>query len=152
MIPALAKLLPSALRAQATGASVQQAVRGFKAVADVEINFNDRETLKKYVGVRDFLSKEPGTKGKFIEALRELMEAVKVLPDRSDYRKAVEATAQYRLNVCEANEADTAIEEVLDAHLEELISECKEEMKLIPLISGRSWGQAVQPMMFCIII
>mmetsp|Transcript_12404 Transcript_12404/g.30478 ORF Transcript_12404/g.30478 Transcript_12404/m.30478 type:complete len:165 (-) Transcript_12404:407-901(-) len=139
MLPALAKLLPPALRASST-AQAAASVRGFKAVADVEINFNDRETLKKYVGVRDHLSKEAGSKGKFIAALREVLEAVKVLPTQSDYRNAVEATVGYRLKVCEANDSDAAIEDVLDAHLEELIKECKEEIKLIPLIAqNKPW-------------
>lgn len=111
------------------------ATRSFRAVADVEVNLNDRETLKKYVGIRDHLSRERGTKAKLLESLTQLLEAVKVLPEKSDYRRAVEATAQYRIKVCEAN-SDPDIEEVLDAHIEELISECKEEMKLIPLISG----------------
>lgn len=137
MLSALAKLVPSALRASSIpAASSVQAVRQFRAVADVEINFNDRETLKKYVGVRDHLSKEAGSKGKFIEALREVLESVKALPDKSDYRKALEATSSYRLKVCEANDSDAAIEEVLDAHMEELIVECKEELKLIPLMKG----------------
>lgn len=131
MIRNLTKFLPNALR---TTTAQPEAFRAFRAIADVEINLNDRETLKKYVGVRDHLSKEPGTKGKFIEALRELLDAVKALPERADYRKAIEATVQYRLKVCEVNDSDAAIEEVLDAHLEELIVECKEEMKLIPLI------------------
>lgn len=122
-------LLPPALRLGGASRSA------FRAVADVEINLNDRETLKKYVGVRDHLSKDPGTKGKFIVALQEVLEAVKVLPDVSDYRKAVEATAQYKLKVCEANDSDAAVEEVLDSHLEELIQECKEEIKLIPLLA-----------------
>lgn len=136
MFPALAKLLPSALRVT-NNAQAAVSVRGFMAVADVEINLGDRETLKKYVGVRDFLSKDAGTKGKFMLALREVLEAVKVLPAQSDYRNAVEATVGYRLKVCEANDSDTAIEEVLDAHLEELIHECKEEIRLIPLIARK---------------
>ncbi len=38
--------------------------------------------------------------------------------------------------VCEANAAEGDIEEVLDTHIEELIKECKEEIKLIPLMNG----------------
>ncbi|GAX73633.1 hypothetical protein CEUSTIGMA_g1084.t1 [Chlamydomonas eustigma] len=137
MIRQLSKFLPFSLRASSYS---EQSLRAFKAVADVEIDFNNRETLKKYVGVRDHLSREPGTKGKFIEALLELKEAVGVLPVSADYRRALEATVAYRLKVCEQNEADAAVEEVLDAHLEELIKECKEEIRLIPLIqSNKPW-------------
>ncbi|KXZ49214.1 hypothetical protein GPECTOR_22g805 [Gonium pectorale] len=109
---------------------------GFKAVADVEIDFNNRELLKKYVGIRDHLSREPGTRGKLIEALSEVLSAIKAAPETSDYRRAVEATCQYRLKVCQENESDAAVEEVLDAHLEELIKECREEARLVPHVVG----------------
>eukprot|EP00195_Chlamydomonas_chlamydogama_P012220 CAMPEP_0202900280 /NCGR_PEP_ID=MMETSP1392-20130828/10841_1 /ASSEMBLY_ACC=CAM_ASM_000868 /TAXON_ID=225041 /ORGANISM="Chlamydomonas chlamydogama, Strain SAG 11-48b" /LENGTH=166 /DNA_ID=CAMNT_0049586637 /DNA_START=82 /DNA_END=582 /DNA_ORIENTATION=+ len=139
MIRGLAKLLPNSLRVTSLSFEPFQVARTFKAVADVEIDFNNRETLKKYVGVRDHLSKEPGTKGKFMEALIDLKNAVASLPT-SDYRKAIEATVQYRLKVCEQNESDAAIEEVLDAHLEELIKECHEEVRLLPLIKeNKPW-------------
>lgn len=116
------------------------AARGFKAVADVEIDFNNREVFKKYIGIRDHLSKEPGTRGKLMEALSELVTALKVLPEKSDYRKAVESTCAYRIKVCEQNETDGDIEEVLDAHLEELIYECREELRLIPVMSSEYQG------------
>eukprot|EP00798_Chlamydomonas_sp_ICE-L_P018655 gene18655-25172_t len=134
MIRNLGKLLPSAFRQTGAFVAPFPADRGFKAVADVEIDFNNPETLKKYVGVRDHLSKEPGTKGRFIQALTDLAEAVKILPSTSDYRRAVEATIQHRLKVCSQNEADGAVEEVLDSHLEELIKECKEEARLLPVM------------------
>ena len=49
----LVGLLPSSLRAASSNLHQQHALflRSFKAVADVEINLEDRETLKKYVGV-----------------------------------------------------------------------------------------------------
>ena len=135
MLRQLCTLLPAGARVVAQTPAAA-AVRGFRAVADVEIDFSNREVLKKYVGIRDHLSKEPGTKGKLLEALTELLTAVKAIPDSSDYRKAVEATVQYRMKVCKENEADAAVEEVLDAHMEELIKEAKEEMRLIPIITG----------------
>ena len=136
MIRNLIRLLPQSLRGASPCATSEHCIRSFRAVADVEIDFNDRETLKKYVGVRDHLSREPGTKGRFMEALLELKAAVAALPATADYRRAVEATVAYRLKVCEQNEADAAVEEVLDAHLEELIKECKDEVRLLPLIQG----------------
>ena len=66
MIRNLARLLPASLRfgPQASvaveGGALAGALREFRAVADVEIDFSNRETLKKYVGVRDHLSREPG--------------------------------------------------------------------------------------------
>jgi NADH dehydrogenase (ubiquinone) 1 alpha subcomplex subunit 5 len=64
------------------------------------------------------------------------MEVVQLLPASSDYRRAVEATCSYRLQVIGANSSDADVEEVLDAHLEELVAECKEEGKLVPLLAG----------------
>ncbi len=151
-------LVPLALRASPHASACQQQLlasacsRGFKAVADVEVNLADRETLKKYVGVRDHLSKQPATKATLIAALRELLEAVKVLPEASDYRKAVEADSNYRLKVIEANTSDAAIEEVLDVHLEEAVNEAQQEIKLIPVIQGerpRAAGAAPQPPRDC---
>nr|7ARC_V Chain V, B13 [Polytomella sp. Pringsheim 198.80]7ARD_V Chain V, B13 [Polytomella sp. Pringsheim 198.80] len=113
--------------------------RTFKAVADVEIDFSNRAVLKKYVGV-DHLSKEQGTKAKFIVSLNSLLEAVKSVPETAEYRKAIEATCQYRLKVCGENNSDAAIEEVLDAHLEELIAESKEELRILPvLLESKPW-------------
>lgn len=144
MIRSLARFLPSlssSIGSQAGSVSeLGASKREFRAVADVEIDFTDRETLKKYVGVRDHLSREPGTKGRFIEALQELKAAVAALPASADYRRAVEATVAYRLQVCEKNASDAEVEEVLDAHLEELIKECKEEVRLLPLLqSSKPW-------------
>jgi hypothetical protein len=53
-LPHLTSLLPSCLRAASQFQQQQQQqllLRSFRAVADVEINLEDRETLKKYVGV-----------------------------------------------------------------------------------------------------
>jgi NADH dehydrogenase (ubiquinone) 1 alpha subcomplex subunit 5 len=122
--------------ARAVPAMDTTVLRGFRAVADVEVNLANRETLKKYVGVRDHLQKEPATRGSLAAALRELLEAVQVLPASSEYRRAVEATSNYRLKVVDANASEADVEEVLDAHLEELVAECKEEIKLLPLLAG----------------
>mmetsp|Transcript_602 Transcript_602/g.1649 ORF Transcript_602/g.1649 Transcript_602/m.1649 type:complete len:169 (-) Transcript_602:387-893(-) len=141
MIRSLAQFLPLGLRQGSTTPSeILLATRAFRAVADVEIDFSDRETLKKYVGVRDHLSREPGTRSRFMDALLELKSAATALPATADYRKAVEATVTYRLKVCKENESDGAVEEVLDAHLEELIKECKEEIRLIPMMqNSKPW-------------
>lgn len=137
MIRSLARFLPTGLRlGPAASESLSSEARAFRAVADVEIDFSDRETLKKYVGVRDHLSREPGTKSRFMDALLELRSAASTLPATADYKRALEATIDYRLKVCKENEADAAVEEVLDAHLEELINECKEEVRLIPIMQS----------------
>ncbi|KAG2495091.1 hypothetical protein HYH03_006702 [Edaphochlamys debaryana] len=139
MLRQLGCVLPGTLRS-AFGAAPVALSRSFKAVADVEMDFSNRETLKKYVGIRDHLSREPGTRAKLIEALTEVLTAIKSVPEASDYRKAVEATTQYRLKVCNQNDSDGAVEEVLDAHLEELIKEAKEEARMVPLmLTNKPW-------------
>ncbi|EFJ49631.1 NADH:ubiquinone oxidoreductase 18 kDa subunit [Volvox carteri f. nagariensis] len=139
MLRQLSFLLPGTLRSSC-GIAPVAFTRSFKAVADVEIDFNNREVLKKYVGIRDHLSKKPGTRGALIEALSSVLNAIKAAPEASDYRKAVEATCSYRMKVCQENESDAAIEEVLDAHLEELIKECKEEERLVSyMLESKAW-------------
>lgn len=99
------------------------------------LNITDRATFKKFIGIEDALGAEPDARGKLTSMLHELLDSVKALPDNSDYRRAVEATTQYRLKVLEQNESDLAVEEVLDSHMEELILETKEELHLVPLMS-----------------
>lgn len=94
------------------------------------------QVLKKFIGVEDNLGKEEDARGKLQGMLQQILDALKGLPETADYRRAVEATTAYRLKVLEANDSDAAVEEVLDSHMEELILECKEELRLIPLMTG----------------
>lgn len=87
------------------------------------------------MGIEDNLGVYPDARGTLSGLLNDLIAAVKQLPDTSDYRRAVEATAEYRLKVLEQNDSNQAVEEVLDAHMEELILEIKEELSLVPLMS-----------------
>lgn len=101
-----------------------------------ELNLTDRATFKKFIGIEDALGAEQDARGKLSFLLNELLQRVQTLPDTSDYRRAVEATTQYRLKVLKQNKSDLAVEEVLDSHMEELILETKEEIQLVPLMSG----------------
>ena len=94
------------------------------------------KVLKKFIGVEDNLGKEADARGKLSGLLGEILDGLKALPESSDYRRAVEATVQYRVKVLAENESDAAVEEVLDSHLEEVILECKEELNLLPLMQG----------------
>lgn len=129
MLRRAVQLLPSGLRAlsEQDGPSLQRLY---------SVNLTDRATFKKFIGIEDALGAEPDARGKLTSMLNELLETVKGLPDSSDYRRAVEATTQYRLKVLEQNDSDLAVEEVLDSHMEELILETKEELQLVPLMSG----------------
>jgi hypothetical protein len=110
-----------------------------------EINLSDQKVLKKFIGIEDNLGAYPDARGSLIDGLKDLIKSVEVLPASSDYRRAIEATAQYRLKVLAENESDLAAEEVLDSHLEELILECREELNLLPLMTGAYNVQAPLP-------
>jgi NADH dehydrogenase (ubiquinone) 1 alpha subcomplex subunit 5 len=129
MLRALASGLPSGWRAASQAFCVS--TRNY-----ADLNLSDPKVFKKFVGIEDSLGSMPNARGKLQENLEYLLDAVKELPESSDYRRAVEATTQYRLKVLASNDSDQAVEEVLDSHLEELIIECRDELSLIPLMSG----------------
>jgi hypothetical protein len=105
------------------------------------VNVTDRATFKKFIGIEDALGAEPEARAKLSSMLNELLQSLTALPESSDYRRAVEATTQYRLKVLEQNESDLAVEEVLDSHMEELILETKEELQLVPLMTDwKPWS------------
>jgi hypothetical protein len=105
-----------------------------------DLNLSDPQILKKFMGVEEHLGVFPDSRSTLSGMLNELLEALKQLPDSSDYRRAVEATVQYRLKVLEQNDSNLAVEEVLDAHMEELILETKEELGLVPLMTSKQQG------------
>eukprot|EP00882_Tetradesmus_deserticola_P005320 GHRQ01005599.1.p1 GENE.GHRQ01005599.1~~GHRQ01005599.1.p1 ORF type:complete len:162 (+),score=57.10 GHRQ01005599.1:232-717(+) len=129
MLRRAACLLPSSLRAisQAAGPSMQ---RGY-----ADLNLSDPQILKKFMGVEEHLGVYADSRSALSGVLHDLQEALEQLPESSDYRRAVEATVQYRLKVLEQNDSNLAVEEVLDAHMEELIAETKEELGLVPLMT-----------------
>lgn len=139
MLRTLAKLVVpvSALRC-APAASVG-AVRGFRNVYEGEIDFNDPETMKRYVGVLDTLTTKRATRESFEREVRKLLAKAQELPE-SNYRKTVEAACEYRLKVIESNKDAQAIEEVLDAHLEELEHEVFIEARMLPFMAEhKAW-------------
>lgn len=101
-----------------------------------ELIKSDRKLWKKFIGVEDNLEPEKDARGRCLHLLSQLVTAAGALPETSDYRRALEATCKYRLKVLEHNDSDAAVEEVLDAHLEEIILECKEELGLVSLMQG----------------
>ncbi|GBF95948.1 NADH:ubiquinone oxidoreductase 18 kDa subunit [Raphidocelis subcapitata] len=129
MLARLARALPAGLRASPLSALQQQ------AAAFSDLNLSDRATLKKFVGIEDLLGREADARGTLASLLQQLRDAVGALPADADYRRAIEATVAYRLKVLEANDSDAAVEEVLDAHLEELILEAREEINLVPIMA-----------------
>lgn len=80
----------------------------------------------------------------FIAAQQRILEAIEAVPADAAYRKSVEATAQYRLNVAESTEDETAIEnEIGFGQLEELIISAEEELELINFYAAnKGWELA----------
>lgn len=128
MLRQVALSLPSSLRVTSQLVIQRHFAEGFTT--------SDPKLFKKFIGVEDNLGAGPDARGKLNGLLNELLDALKVLPESSDYRRAVEATAKYRLKVLELNDSDLAAEEVLDSHLEEIILECNEELALLPIMTG----------------
>jgi NADH dehydrogenase (ubiquinone) 1 alpha subcomplex subunit 5 len=79
-----------------------------------DFDFSNRETLKKYVGVRDHLSRQPGTKSPFMNA--PLSSRLQRRPPR--HRRLPARCRGHGLQAegLAENESDGAVEEVLDAH------------------------------------
>jgi hypothetical protein len=129
MLRRAVQLLPSSLRAL----SQPSLQRGF-----ADLNLSDPAILKKFVGIEEALGVVADPRGELTDLLNQLLTDLKALPESSDYRRAVEATTQYRLKVLQQNDSNQAAEEVLDAHLEELMLETREEIALVPLMSSES--------------
>jgi NADH dehydrogenase (ubiquinone) 1 alpha subcomplex subunit 5 len=132
MLRRAVQLLPSSLRALAPQPS--STTRWY--AAGLNPNLTDPATFKKFIGIEDALGDVSDPRGAFEGLLQQLMQRLQALPESSDYRRATEATTQYRLKVLQQNESDAAVEEVLDSHLEELILETKEELALVPLMES----------------
>ena len=127
MLRRAVQLLPSSLRAL----SQPTLQRGY-----ADLNLQDPATFKKFIGIEDALGVYADPRAELTDLLQQLMAQLSTLPEDSDYRRATEATAQYRLKVLEQNDSNQAVEEVLDAHMEELMLEAREEMSLVPLMSS----------------
>ena len=64
--------------------------------------------------------------------LHEVLDAVKVIPEDAEYRRAVERTCHKRLSLLESDFSDEQIEQEIGRQLEQEIKMCGEELKLIP--------------------
>ena len=131
MLRRAVQLLPSSLRAL----SQPSLQRGF-----ADLNLQDPAILKQFVGIEEALGVVEDPRGELTKLLQDLQQSLQSLPESSDYRRATEATTQYRLKVLEQNDSNQAVEEVLDAHMEELLLETREEMALVPLMSSKWLG------------
>lgn len=120
LLRALAPLLPSlGLGAQpasvAAAAAASAATRGVKTttgIVGLPVVEDARNELKRQ--------------------LQAVLEAVAVIPETAEYRRAVEKTVRFKLAAVEGDQPDEALEELFSRQLEEEIKMCKEELGLIP--------------------
>lgn len=67
------------------------------------------------------------------EKLNDVLQAIsQQIPEQAEYRKAVEATMQYRLKAVDSGASDEEVEEQFTMQLEQLIKQCEDELGLIP--------------------
>ena len=137
MLRASGSLLPACLRSSVAAQAAPAVWLQLRACSG-EANLEDPQVFKKFIGIKDNLQDVDNPREDFKALLLRLVEAVKGLPEEAAYRKAVEATTEYRLDVLKHNDSNQAVEEVLDAHMEELILECNEELALLPVVQGLS--------------
>lgn len=75
----------------------------------------------------------PDARATLIKSLNEVKELVgQMIPEDTEYRKSVEKTCEYRLNLIQKHETDEALEEEFGAQLEEMVTQSKDELSLIP--------------------
>lgn len=93
--------------------------RGLKShtgIAGLDVDPNARETLRSH--------------------LEQVLEAIKIIPEETEYRRNVEATMNHKLSVVNSDMTDEEAEDQLDAQLEQYIKFAKDEMVLIPKMAG----------------
>ena len=80
----------------------------------------------------------PNAREVLIGLYNETLNAVKVIPENAVYRQNVERTTRYRLSICEQERDWEAVEAKVNAgQIEELIEQAKDELTLIPKMSGK---------------
>ena len=83
----------------------------------------------------------PDARVKLIALYKQTLDKVSVIPAGVPYRESVEQITRHRLSVCEANESEDAIEELVDCgQVEELIEQAQDELTLIELVKGTPIG------------
>eukprot|EP00884_Botryococcus_braunii_P021505 jgi/Botrbrau1/8038/Bobra.13_2s0012.3 len=92
--------------------------------------------LKQTTGIVG-LAVDPEARLHLRERLDEILRRVKeLIPEHAEYRKVVEATANYRMKLLDSQATDEEVEEKLEAQLEQLIKQCNDELSLIPKMAG----------------
>ena len=119
MLRHISRVLPSSLRwsVNPTAALSSRGLKEHTGIAGLDVDPNARENLKMY--------------------LEQVLEAIKVIPEDTEYRRNVETTINHKLSVVNSDVTDEEAEDQLDAQLEQYINFTKDELSLIPKMAGR---------------
>lgn len=118
IVKALAALLPSLRQAGAlpaaagAGIAARRYSKATTGIVGLPVDEEAREHLR--------------------EALEEVLTAIKVIPEKAEYRRSIEATVQAKLEAVGSEVSDAALEDQFGRQLEQEIKLCKDELKLIP--------------------
>ncbi len=83
----------------------------------------------------------PEARAKLIAIYEQTLEKVAAIPAGVPYRETVEQITRHRLAVCQANESEDAIEELVDCgQVEELLEQAQDELTLIEIVKGTPIG------------
>ena len=92
--------------------------------------------LKSHTGIAG-LDVDPNARENLKSQLQKVLEAIKVIPEETDYRRNVEATINHKLGIVNSDITDEEAEDELDAQLEQYIKFTHDELELIPKMAGR---------------
>ncbi|DBA78373.1 hypothetical protein WJX79_009525 [Trebouxia sp. C0005] len=114
MLRQIARLAPTSLRwnINPTAALSSRGIKDHTGIAGLDVDPNARENLKMY--------------------LEQVLEAVKIIPEDTEYRRNVETTIHHKLSIVKSDITDEEAEDQLDAQLEQYINFTRDELSLIP--------------------
>ena len=119
MLRQMARLVPSSLRwsINPTAALSSRGIKDHTGIAGLDVDPNARENLKLY--------------------LEQVLQAIKIIPEDTEYRRNVETTIHHKLSIVNSDITDEEAEDQLDAQLEQYINFTKDELSLIPKMAGK---------------
>ncbi|KAG5185566.1 NADH dehydrogenase [Tribonema minus] len=91
-----------------------------------------REAWKKTSTGLVGLPVDPNARVNLAQKQNDILEKIKIIPEHTGYRKAVEAISKYRLKVLDSSLTDEQVEDEINCgQLEELIVQADDELGLI---------------------
>lgn len=119
MLRQMARLTPSSLKwsVNPRAALSSRGIKDHTGIAGLDVDPNARANLKMY--------------------LEQVLQAIKTIPEDTEYRRNVETTVHHKLSIVNSDITDEEAEDQLDAQLEQYINFTKDELSLIPKMAGK---------------